>query len=137
MPRLARRITLATMVAIAVLLHFTLCIWKFGVPQNKMWINPRIFGWGETFRAGSPNGTVATAHTGFGLFAREHVSLGEGAALGVAVLWLCWRGHDRLASGRCPRCAHALDSNGPRGCPECGWNRAAIGPIHGGGVSQR
>jgi hypothetical protein len=128
MTRGGRRITLIALVLIAVWLHITHCAWRF--PTDGSRPDAPVLASGEWYRISTGSGSTAWTFIGKGLFAQSGLSGSEGSVWGVAmpfallaacvVLMLAWRRHDRIASGACAMCGHALDLPERSRCPECG-----------------
>ena len=113
--------------AVALLLHFQLCRWRFRVPvQNRDIV---ILGWltpDET--SAGPTGAVIFFLTG--LTTRNGVSLADSVVYGVALplllmatswcVWLVWRWRRNVACGGCHICGFDITGGSSRRCPECG-----------------
>lgn len=112
-----RRIAIAALVGVALLLHFAICEWTF--------MSGSGFGY---FLFGFTSSTQPLEYTG--VFDKHGVPRLMATLIGLVLplaaialavfMWLGWRRIDRLATGRCTACGYPLATPPQHACTECG-----------------
>lgn len=142
-----RQLIAISLVGLALILHLTLCAWKFGgmvwASANGQATQMRIAGWMTTYtpsaavrNASVPPAPSTTRYAGYwGLYSRVGVELPTAATLGVALplallmldayLIIGWRHGARVRRRICTNCGYDLRAAAASPtpgvkCPECG-----------------